>query len=250
MSNAEDRAEDQARAQVASIVEMVAALECDYDRLEELRDKAKAGAWVAGWNMPGYMPDSEPAAFEDCDEAREYIESVLRERAGETMLDGTRSNEETDAEEVALIEAADRMKKRVAENHEAEYGETIAGVHYWITHKPGELADRDEAKELAELEETAGECTSEDEARQRIHEDALSVEVRSDWRSPGEEMTAGEFRILLCTGGPHVELIGDLDQGEPSRVRVLYRDWGTSGEIFDFDHDAVLTYCKQHYFGE
>ena len=34
----ESHAEAQARAQCESIVEMVAALECDYDRLQELRD--------------------------------------------------------------------------------------------------------------------------------------------------------------------------------------------------------------------
>ena len=35
----EDRAEDQAAAQYSSIVEMLAAVECDYDRLAELRDE-------------------------------------------------------------------------------------------------------------------------------------------------------------------------------------------------------------------
>lgn len=108
----------------------------------------------------------------------------------------------------------------------------------------------EDAEELAELEEQAGECTSEEEARERIEQDALSVEVRSDWVTPGEEMTAGEFRVVLCTGGPHVEIVGDLDRGTPSRPRVLYKDWGESGELFDFDHDAVLAYCQVFYFGE
>lgn len=109
----------------------------------------------------------------------------------------------------------------------------------------------DEAIELSDLEEAAGDCESEDDARQRIEEDALSVEVRSDWCAPGEEMTAGEFRILLCTGGPHVELVGDLDDNrQPSRVRVIYKDWGESGELFGFDRDAVLRYCSVFYFGE
>lgn len=102
--------------------------------------------------------------------------------------------------------------------------------------------------ELSELESAAGECTSEDDARERILEDALSVEVRSDWESRASEFTASEFRIVLCTGGPHVELVGDLDRGTPYRVRVLYRDWGTRGELFDFDRDAVLRYCQQFYF--
>lgn len=109
----------------------------------------------------------------------------------------------------------------------------------------------DEAIELADLEEAAGDCTSEEEAREAIENDPLSVEVRSDWCNPGEEMAAGEFRIVLCTGGPHVELVGDLDDHkQPSRVRVIYKDWGESGELFDFDREKVLRYCSVFYFGE
>jgi hypothetical protein len=104
----------------------------------------------------------------------------------------------------------------------------------------------DIGRELAELESIAGMCANQDEALERIQEDALSVEYRSDWVSPGEEMTPSEFRILLCTGGPHVEIVGEIDhRGEPSRCWVNYRDWGTSGELTgaDFDHDTVLRYC-------
>lgn len=104
-------------------------------------------------------------------------------------------------------------------------------------------------EELAELERIADGCVSADEARDRIMEDPLSVETRSGWVSAGDEMSAEEYRIVLCTGGPHVEIVGDLDQhGAPCRVRIVYRDWGDSGELFDFDHDAVLTYAQQ-FFG-
>lgn len=165
MSN-ENHAEAQARAQVASIVAMVAALQCDYDRLEELRELRD--------------DESMPICFDT-----------------------------------------------------------------------GSPLTQSELEELTELEEQAGECTSEEEARQRIEEDALSVEVRSGWHTPGERIEEPEeFRIVLCTGGPHVEIVGDLDRGQPSRARILYRDWGTSEELFDFDRDVVLTYCACFYFGE
>ena len=161
-----DTARDQAIAQCASVAEMVAALECDYGRLEELREERDS--FTGPGNVAGWM----------------------------------------------------------AENH-------------------------DEAAELADLELAAGECSSEEEARERILEDALSVEVRSDWHSLGETLEPAEFRIGLCTGGPHVEFVGDLGRhGEPESVRCLYRDWGTSDELFDFNHDAALTYCRQFYFGE
>ena len=92
--------------------------------------------------------------------------------------------------------------------------------------------------ELAELEEQAGKYADQDEARDAIHATPLSVEVRSGWRSVGED--AGEpeeFRIVLCTGGPHVELVGVIGD----TARVVFRDWGESGEYYpDADERIAL----------
>ena len=152
-----DRAEDQAAAQYSSSVDMLAAVECDYERLEELRDSAEA--------------------LED-------------------------------------------------------------------------LTD-EEREELAELEAAAGDCTDEEDARQRIQEDPLSVEVRSDWASPGEELTAGEFQILLCTGGPAVRIMGELNRGEPCRAWLEYQDWGTPWtHYFGADSDTLCRYASFFFFGE
>lgn len=239
-----DTARDQAIAQCESIVAMVGALDVDYDRLQELKEKAEAGHYVAGYNMPGYMPDSDPATFDDAEDAREYLAACMRDDAA--TFDPREFPE--DGKTAADLET-------VADNLESsdcdEYGETIGRYHYFITHIPGKLACTEEQEELDALSAAAGNCESEEDAQERIQQDPLSVEVRSDWVTPGEDMTAGEFRIVLCTGGPHVELVGDLDDyKEPSRVRVLYKDWGESGELFDFDRDTVLTYCRQFYFGE
>lgn len=106
--------------------------------------------------------------------------------------------------------------------------------------------ERENAEELAELESAAGDCKDQENAETRIIEDALCVEYRSGWTSDKSEFSADEFRILLCTGGPHVEIRGELDHwGEPSRCWIIYKDWGTSGELTgaDFDHDTVLRYC-------
>jgi hypothetical protein len=51
-------------------------------RIEELQ--AKRTPWAAGWNMPGYMPDSEPVAFPDWSSAQAYILDELRRAADET----------------------------------------------------------------------------------------------------------------------------------------------------------------------
>ena len=168
-------AKEQARAQAESIATMVAALECDYARLDELRDMR--AEWVCQYCA-------------------------------------------------------------------ATGAETTAAQKTW----GAEFTE--DATEMADLETAAGECTSEDEAREAIKQDPLSVEIRSGWAGTKEDFEPEEFRILLCTGGPHVEIVGDLDRGQPSRPRILYQDWGTAGELFDFDREAVLTYCRVFYYGE
>lgn len=178
MNTATDtRAEEQAAAQYSSIVRMLAAVECDYDRLEELRD-----------------------------EKAERISAIL------------------DAETPEEVEEQNqRMNEWKEEN----------------------------AEELAELEEAAGDCENEDAARDRIQEDPLSVEVRSDWTTPGEELEASEFMILLCTGGPAVRIVGELDRGQPCRAWLEYQDWGTPWtQYFGASSDTLCQYAAHFYFGE
>ena len=43
------------------------------------------GSWVAGWNMPGYLPETMPESFDTWEEAHAYIVSEF-ERAWD---DGT-----------------------------------------------------------------------------------------------------------------------------------------------------------------
>lgn len=110
--------------------------------------------------------------------------------------------------------------------------------------------DKDNADELEELAAAAGECTDEDEARDRINEDPLEVQVRSDWANPGEELTPGEFMILLCTGGPAVRIVGELDEhGEPCRAWLEYQDWGTPWTHYWGATSSTLCRYASHFFG-
>jgi len=180
MSNDNERAKDQARAQFESIKEMVAALNLDWDRLEELREE----------------------------KAR-----LLKD------LTGAEPGEEHE-----------EAQKALSEWHE----------------------ENDE--ELSELEAEAGECESRDDAEQRIQEDALSVQVRSDWHDPGGDSEATEFQILLCTGGPAVKIEGDLGQyNEPESAEIYFQDWFTPWEALNLtseEEEIVLEYCRCFYFGE
>lgn len=56
-------------------------------------------------------------------------------------------------------------------------------------------------------------------AAQRIHEDPLCVEYRAaDWSLEAGPRKPDEYRVLLCTGGPAVAIVGSLlDDGSPHR---------------------------------
>lgn len=115
----------------------------------------------------------------------------------------------------------------------------------------GSLAASDE---LQELEDAAGNCKSREDAYERITEDALSVEVRGAWHDPykPEDSKPTHFKILLCTGGPAVRIMGELDEhGQPYRAWLEYQDWGTQWvPYFDADQATLLAYARCFYFGE
>ena len=110
----------------------------------------------------------------------------------------------------------------------------------------------DEKAEFEQLEVDANRCESYDDAVGDINNDPLDVSVRSGWSAPGN-LEPEEFRILLCTGGPAVQIIGDLNQfNEPQSARLQHQDWFEPWTDFDgsYDEGVLLTYCRQFYFGE
>ena len=70
----------------------------------------------------------------------------------------------------------------------------------------------------------------EDTAREAITDDVLSVEVRTDWHTVGavEACKPTHYKILLCWGGPAVQIIGTLDAyNQPDSAKLQYQDWFT-----------------------
>ena len=114
-----------------------------------------------------------------------------------------------------------------------------------------EKAHADKAQELAELEAAAGDCESREDAEQRIQEDPLSLEFRSGWSTSREDLQPEEFKLLLGTGGPAVQVVGEIDDGEPCNVRLQTQDWFTPWTDYrDQDEEILLTYCRCFYFGD
>jgi len=100
-----------------------------------------------------------------------------------------------------------------------------------------------------------GETLTAEQIQERIQEDPLSVEVRSDWHSPGsEDSTPSQYKILLSTGGPATQIIGELSEyGQPENARMQAQDWFTEWETTitsSEQDDALLVYANQFYFGE
>ena len=93
----------------------------------------------------------------------------------------------------------------------------------------------------------------EDEALDTIQEDPLEVSVRSDWHHPGQDSEPSEYLILLCTGGPAVRIMGDLNRyREPETANIQYQDWFTQWETLPTtteEDEALLAYARCLYFG-
>lgn len=92
-------------------------------------------------------------------------------------------------------------------------------------------------------------------ARDRIFEDALSVEVRSDWRVVGREDEGPiEYRILLCTGGPAVQVVGELNEHSvPTSAKLQCQDWfipWTNVALSEEESAILLEYARMFYYGE
>jgi hypothetical protein len=110
-------------------------------------------------------------------------------------------------------------------------------MHDWLQENPKPFADVDSA----------------DDAADRLREDALEVQVRTDWHDYGstDSQTPTEFCILLCTGGPAVRIMGELDEDDaPTRAWLEYQDWGTPWtHLYIAGSDVVLCRYASYYLG-
>ena len=100
----------------------------------------------------------------------------------------------------------------------------------------------------------AGQAWVDEEESQAIQEDALDVQVRSDWHCPSSGSCNAQYSVLLCTGGPAVRIIGNLSEhDEPESAEIQYQDWGTPWETMPTsgeEEEAMVDYAQCFYFGE
>ena len=117
----------------------------------------------------------------------------------------------------------------------------------------------DNSRQQAEVQLTtikemlqAVENTTDDEreaARTAIYDDPLAVDVRSGWVNVwAAEFEPVEYRVLLCTGDPAVQLEGELDdRGQPYDVQLQHQDWFEPWQTVPLtaeDTETLLTYAR------
>jgi hypothetical protein len=120
-------------------------------------------------------------------------------------------------------------------------------------------AQLESIREMVEALRKAQEANDDkatDEASETIHQDALSVEVRRGWHQVGMplETDIEEYRVLLCTGGPAVQITGTLNEHQmPDEIRLQYQDWFQPWRDYFLtqeDKEAIADYLSCFYFGE
>lgn len=117
-------------------------------RIEELEGD-KVEQWIAGYNMAGYMPDSEPSVFEDFDDAKEYILNTLEDYTD----DEAEGNPES-----ARIPLWRQMYENIKSIEEGEFSFVDGGMCFFVSQGESILTDADDAEELRILTELADEC--------------------------------------------------------------------------------------------
>ena len=104
-----------------------------------------------------------------------------------------------------------------------------------------------------QLFEKINDYDAQDQLRESILNNALSVEFRSGWYSSlDDELVPEEFKILLSWGGPALRIIGELDNYGPVNPKLQFQDWGTPWTDFKITEDqqnALNWFCNCFYFG-
>lgn len=106
-------------------------------------------------------------------------------------------------------------------------------------------------KEMLQAVENAADDERE-AAEQAIYDDPLEVSVRcTSWSSPQDPLEPDEYRTLLCTGGPAVQITGDLNEHmQPVTAHLQHQDWFEPWQTVPLtaeDTETLLTYVR-HFF--
>lgn len=177
------------------------------ERVEELREQ-RTPRFVAGWNMPGYLPDSEPAEFSDAEDAKRYIIEELKR-----MEDST--DDESEAE--ALAAFAEDV------NLESDEFSAQCGIYVYFVTEDGTMGLDDEEK-------------SELEALESLLSDLCGYGGDEQWEGDWYPVTLildsyfTKYAEELCSD------IGDLPKDIPSYLVI---DWDATAKNIQQDYSSI-----------
>ena len=107
--------------------------------------------------------------------------------------------------------------------------------------------------EIQRLSDLLDKDPDNDDLQEELRGLALSQEVRSCWQTVGQELEAGMYRLVLCTGGPHVEVTGSLGLGgDPDIGTLWFSDWGTQltqVNLTEPEQELLLWFAQSFYWG-
>ena len=143
---------------------------------------------------------------------------------------------------------------------------TTVKENHALTNCRGQLESIKELYRNYQEAESKDDYEAQDKLREQAQEEALSVEFRSGWTHDLNDMKPEEFKILLSTGGPACQIIGNLNQYQEAMnysIEIQYQDWGTPWESLQLnshyadnspnitsDYEALEWFCRCYYSGE
>jgi len=112
----------------------------------------------------------------------------------------------------------------------------------------------EDMKELYGFEEQDEDDEADAKREEILEGGALSAEIRSDWMPVGGDPMGWTYRLLLCWGGPSVQLTGELDEHfQPISAVVQYQDWFTGWAdlpMEEEEQEAAVEWASLFYWGE
>lgn len=87
--------------------------------------------WLAGWNMPGYLPETEPVEFDSREDALNYLFAEA-ERWAEYAYDGADCNATPESDAYDDLAASIAHDNAPGATHEVGHVNTAVNVSVWV----------------------------------------------------------------------------------------------------------------------
>lgn len=160
--------------------------------MADILEENGTGFFVAGWNMAGYLPDSEPQSFRDFESAREYIANDLEELADDLYSRDTETDEQI---------ADDLMKAREqVEQEEKPFSVSVRGREFWV--KENQFSKSELLEQVEEYANYIG-ISSEEELSEIFDQEVLPavIEQYGEDDQPAINETFNNWTDSLCKDG-------------------------------------------------